>query len=81
MLIQLVGVVNVERLEQRVDQTKMARFKVTLANLKKVRDSEAHTHIKKATKRVNAPSATIGQFLPVYEGLLEYDREIRASKF
>lgn len=73
MLIQLVGLVSVERLERRVDETKMATFKATLANLKKVRDSEAHTHIKKATKNVNAPSATISQFLLVYEGLLEYD--------
>ena len=59
----------------------MTKFKATLATLKKVRDSEAHTHIKRATKHVNAPSVTIGQFLPVYEGLLEYDRAIKASKF
>ena len=81
MLIQLIGLVNVERLEKAIDQTKQARLIAALKTLKAVRDPEAHTHIKGVTRAINAPSVTLGQFPAVYEGLLEYQNTIRNTKF
>jgi hypothetical protein len=80
MLIQLIGLVNVERIERTVDPIKRDRLKSTLSSLKKVRDPEAHTHIKGVTPVINAPSVTIVQFQPVYDGLIEFDRVIRSAR-
>jgi hypothetical protein len=79
MLIRLIGLVNVERLETRVDRGKQARLQAALAALVVVRNSEAHTHLKGVTRAINAPSVTLSQFNDVYEGLVEYDRVIRIT--
>jgi len=81
MLIQLLGVINVERIEKKVDQTKRAQLESTLAALKTVRDAEAHTHIRGATRNINAPSVTLSQFTTLYEGLHEFDTKLRQTKF
>ena len=81
MLIQLIGIVKVERLEKLVDQSKKDQLKATLSILKSVRNSEAHTHIKGVTRHINAPSVTIAQFAVVYEGLIEYEKVVRRSIF
>lgn len=81
MLIQLLGLINVEKLERRVDPVKRDRLKATLATLKSARDSEAHTHIKGVTRRINAPSVTLSQLPAVYDGLREYESVIRNSAF
>lgn len=77
MLCQLIGIINVERLEKNVDQAKKARLKAVLSTLKIARNAEAHTHIKGVTRHINAPSVTLSQFPAVSDGLLEYDRVIR----
>lgn len=81
MLIQTIGLINIQRLESRVDQVKKTLFISTLSSLKTMRDSEAHTHIKGATKKINAPSVTLSQFPAIYEGLIEYDHVIRATSY
>lgn len=78
MLVRLVGLVEVERVEKRVDPVKQARLKAALQALITVRNAEAHTHLKGVTKQINAPSVAIGQFSDVYDGLEDYDRVIRA---
>lgn len=81
MLIQLLGLIAVEKIEKRVDQVKRMQLTATLGALKTVRDSEAHTHIKGTTRYINAPSVTLNQFPTVYDGLIEYDRVIRNTRF
>ncbi len=81
MLIQLMGIIKVERIERTVDQIKLARLRATLADLKKVRDPEAHTHIKGVTRSINAPSVTLAQFPALYDGLLEFRAFVRKAKF
>lgn len=81
MLIELVGLVAVEKLERTVDAAKYDQFRSTLASLKKIRDGEAHTHLKGTTRTLNAPSVTLGQLQPIYDGLVEFDRAIRTLRF
>ncbi len=81
MLIQLVGIINVEKLEKNVDSTKQLKLKAVLSALKTARDSEAHTHIKGVTKSINAPSVTLSQFPTIYDGLTAFDEAIRKTKF
>lgn len=81
MLIRLLGLVNVEKIEARVDQGKRDRMVAALSSLKAQRDKEAHTHLKGTTRTINAPSVTIAQFQPLYEGLIEFDRVIRKGKW
>lgn len=77
MLVRMVGLISVERIERRVDQTKRSNLEATLSVLKTIRDSEAHTHIKGVTRTINSPSITIMHFYLVYDGLKEFDRVIR----
>lgn len=78
MLIRLLGLINVEKIEARVDQSKHDTMKSALSALKTQRNSEAHTHLKGTLRTINAPSVTINQLLPLYEGLMEFDRVIRS---
>lgn len=77
MLIRLIGLIHFERLEQTIDQQKLNNLKSTLSSLKKIRNKEAHTHIKGVANSINAPSTTLDQFEKVYAGLLEFDRVLR----
>jgi hypothetical protein len=79
MLISLIGLVMVERLENQLDQTKHLLFKSTLGSLKVVRDSAAHTHLKGATRTLDAPSVALRNFQKVYDGLLDIDQAMRRS--
>jgi hypothetical protein len=81
MLIRLLGLINVEKIETRVDQVKRDRMTSALASLKAQRNTEAHTHLKGTTRTINAPSVTIGQLQPLYEGLLEFDQAIRNRRW
>lgn len=81
MLIRLLGLINVEKIEARVDQVKRDRLKSALSSLKVQRNTEAHTHLKGTARTINAPSVTIGQFPPLYEGLMEFDRVIRMGRW
>jgi hypothetical protein len=79
MMIRVVGMSAVEKIERKVDATKQAQLKATLGALVAVRNAEAHTHVKGVTKSINAPSATMKQFVAAYEGLREYEKAIRKA--
>jgi len=77
MLMQVIGLINLEKIESRVDQTKLGRMKATLNALKEQRDQVAHTHIKGITLRIDAPSITKQRFVDVYEGLKNIEHELK----
>ena len=79
MLIQAIGLINVERIEAKFDKAILSTLKAQLAVLKASRDPEAHTHIK-GTKTINAPSITISQFDHVYAGLKHIEKLVRTTK-
>ena len=81
MLIKVLGLIAVEKLERGIDATIHGRMKSALSTLKQQRDSEAHTHLKGITRTINAPSVTIAQFRPVYDGLVAIDDIIRSIKW
>lgn len=81
MLIQLLGVINVERIEKSIDQSKRLKLMATLGALKTARNAEAHTHIKGVTRHINAPSVTLSQFPALYDGIVEFDATLRRAKF
>ncbi len=77
MLIQVVGLMNVERIEHRIDQTKMAQFKTALGALKMSRDSLAHTYLKGTAFSIDAPSVTKSRFSALFNGMDEFERVMR----
>ncbi len=81
MLIQLIGVINVEKLENNLDATKFHIMKSTLGSLKQCRDKQAHTHIKGITQRIDSPSLTQNRFQKIYEGLKDVESCIRKMSF
>lgn len=81
MLMRIIGLIGIERLENKIDNAKLYRFKTVLSNLKTMRDSMAHTHIRGVTITINAPSTTLVQFEDVYSGLIEIDRFLKKEKF
>lgn len=81
MLVRLLGLVNVEDLESRVDSAKLDAMKAALASLKRQRDTEAHTHLKGVGRTINAPSVTMAQFPILWDGLTEFDRVIRNTNW
>lgn len=81
MLTRLLGLVNVEKIEARVDQAKRDAMTAALSSLKTQRNAEAHTHLRGTTRTINAPSVTIAQFQPLFEGLMEFDRVIRSRRW
>lgn len=80
ILIKLIGIVVFERLEKDIDSAKLVLFTSTLSSLKIKRDSEAHTHIKGVTKSIDSPSMTISHFTKLYDGLLEFEKALKALK-
>jgi len=80
MLIHVVGLMSIERVENKVDQLKYARLTSALGSLKEVRNKEAHTHLKGVTRRVDAPSVTLQYFTYVYEGLKEIEDVLKSLK-
>jgi hypothetical protein len=81
MLIQLLGIINVEKIEKSIDQGKLLKLAATLDGLKEIRNTEAHTHIKGVTRSINAPSVTLAQFPALDDGLLEFRTALRQTKF
>lgn len=81
MLTKTIGIVNVERIELSINQTKKAKLEAVLSTLKKLRDAEAHTYIEGTMHTVNAPSVTLAQFTEVYDGLNEICNNLRTRKF
>lgn len=81
MLTEIIGRVGVIRLERKINPVKLQVLQAKLSTLKTYRDSEAHTHIKGITKRLDAPSVTKANYLLVYEGLKEIDDKLRSICF
>jgi len=80
MLMNIIGIINVERLEKKLDKSKFIPLEANLRRLKKCRDNEAHTHIKNTTKSLDAPSATIRNFQIVYDGLKDIQYKLKKIK-
>lgn len=77
MLMQVIGLIMLETIESRVDQTKLQHMQAALNALKSQRDPVAHTHIKGVTIRIDAPSVTKQRFMDVYEGLKSFEHELK----
>lgn len=77
MLISVVGLMTIEKVEAKVDPVKYARLKSALGNLKIARDKEAHTHLKGVTRTVDSPSVTLSNFIHVYEGLKDFEDNLK----
>lgn len=80
LLIQLIGLINFEKLESQMDSSKLQSLVSTLKTLTHIRNSLAHTHIKGAITQINSPSVTISQFSDVYNGLKEAEKTLRLIK-
>lgn len=80
MLIQLIGIINVERLESNINSNKFLDMKSALGSLKKCRDRQAHTHIRGTTTVIDSPSVTQNRFHQVYEGLKDIELCVRKMK-
>lgn len=77
MLMQVIGLIRLEIIERKVDQTKLEHMKAALNALKAQRDTVAHTYIKGITLRIDAPSITKQRFVDVYEGLKNIEHELK----
>ena len=77
ILIEAIGLINVERLEVIVDQAKFDSMKSALGTLVTRRNEAAHTYIKNATIQIDSPAVTTAYFLRVYEGLKDIERSLR----
>ncbi len=77
MLMQVVGLIALEKVEKRVDQRKLQLFQAALNTLKVHRNIEAHSHIKGTAKRLDAPSMTKRSFADVYAGLKNFEDELK----
>src|SRR3990172_214960 len=73
MLIQVLGLINVERLELTYDQNKFVHMSSSLDILKQRRDDQAHTYVKGTTPVIDAPSITKDRFLKAYDGLKDIE--------
>jgi len=77
MLIQLIGRIQLEKIEKKIDPTAFHKFKSLLGQLKRSRDDEAHTHLKGVTRKIDAPSKTLKNFHNIYQGLICFENELR----
>ncbi len=80
LLIQLIGLINFEKLESKMDSSKLQLLISSLETLTQIRNSLAHTHIKGVTTQINSPSITLSQFSNVYNGLKEAEKALRSIK-
>ena len=77
MLMQTIGLINLEKVERRINPAKLEILKAQLIALKKLRNIEAHTHIKGRTKTLDAPSVTIARFPHIFSALKNFEDELR----
>jgi hypothetical protein len=77
MIMQVIGLINLEKVEKRIDQKKFQLMKSALSSLRNSRNQEAHTHLKGITRRLDAPSVTKQRFFEGYEGLKSFESELR----
>jgi hypothetical protein len=77
MLKRIVGLSGVEQIEAELGALALDRLRGVLGELKAVRNTNAHTHLKGATPRLDAPSLTTRRFHEVRHGLTELEKAIR----
>lgn len=76
MMIQVIGLSNMEKIEERMERTgQITLLSTELNNLKSIRNSAAHTHIG-ATTTFQAPSVTKAQLERIFPILRGFQREI-----
>lgn len=78
MLMKTLGIVNLEKIERKLERTgKITQLETLLGNLKDARNKAAHTFTKGTTITYDAPSVTKANFTNLYNIILELDDEIR----
>ncbi len=78
MLINLLGLIEIERIEKKLEKTgQITLLKGYLVNVKDSRNTAAHTHLKGVTSTHNAPSRTINDFNRIRIILEHIDKELR----
>ncbi|HEX9744183.1 MAG TPA: HEPN domain-containing protein [bacterium] len=80
MLGNVIGAINIEKLDRKMDSAKIETLKGKLETLKKLRNRYAHTHIGGTTLHYDAPSKILRDFQEIYEGLKELDNALRDMK-
>ena len=81
ILLLIIGLMNIEKLEKKVDAHKFQQLKSELGNLKKSRNSAAHTHFQVGiTPSFDAPSTTLRRFQRVYDGLVDIEAVLLQMK-
>ena len=81
MLVHVVGISGFELVETKTNQAKLQKLKSELGNLKKPRNTGAHTYLKSVAVSIDAPSVTIQRFKGVYEGLKDIERVLKQRKY
>jgi len=77
MLIQVIGLVGVEKFERLIDPAKFHAMSATLNSIKAYRDQEAHEYTKGITRILDAPSVTKSKFVTIYDGLIDIERVLK----
>ena len=77
MLTSVIGLINIEKLDLKLDISKKTKLESALSTLKVVRNSEAHTHLKGVTRSVDAPSVSISRFRDVFDGLKDIEIKLK----
>ena len=80
MLSRLIGLIEFEKIEKKLDLSKLAKFKAALSSLKAERDREAHTYIKGTTKTLSAPSIYQNLYNDIDAGLQEFETQIKTFR-
>ena len=76
MLIQVMGIVNIERLEGSIDSVKLQMMKTEFGHLKPDRNIHSHTHIR-GTPRIDSPTVTTRRFKNIYSCLKDIERCVK----
>lgn len=81
MLIMVIGLATLEKIEEKLENTgKISALKSDLGNLKKSRDTAAHSHTTGTLRTYDAPSKTKHDFDRIYALLTELDAELHRHK-
>ena len=82
MLMQVVGLVELEALEGGLDGAKFQKMKAALALLKQARNTVAHTYVKNPTGgiTITAPSLAVAYFDDIYDGLKDFETNMKARR-
>lgn len=80
MLMKVLGLINLEWIEKRMDRTgKITQLVALLENLKDARNKAAHTFTKGTTITYDAPSVTMTNFNNLYNIVIDLDKQIREN--